>query len=701
MEDPRTTLGTTAPIILSGTGAMLIQVVCLRQLLVIFAGNELVIGIVLAFWLAAVAGGSLVGHRFRAAPAFAVVLMAAGIISQLTLLLIGSARALLDIGPGETVSLAATMGITALCLTPVCAAIGMIFPMAVSFSGSPTSKVYGLEAAGAFLGGLLFTSLLAGRVGPYMTAALASVLFLAACVMVLRRRRYLLLLLMPPLLYAATVRLDIYRAQQYGGLVSKTESRYGEIAVFRMGDQLNFFESGKFLFSYPDPQTDELRVHLPVSVHPLPESILLVGGSPAAAAVLAGYPAVRIDYVEMDPALINVSLDQLSPADRGTISSRGVRLISEDGRRFIKRARPVYDLIIMNLPDPSTAAVNRMYTVDFIREARSALRPGGILSIKIPTSSGYIGRRMRTVNGSIFRSLRAVFQAVAPSSEEYGYLFASDSPIDTDPATLAARFSGRGIASSHFRPFIFRDAFDPLKVEMVRSRLDSVNILNTDARPAAYLYSLMLWADVYGRFVNRFLGATTIQVMYGAGAAALTVCLFFAARRRAVYFSALTTGYTSMAFTVVVLLSYQAAFGHVYEMVGLLSAFFMAGMAAGSFAVGGDGRSLSLLRLAEGSAVVFFISSRLLFKTEVSYAAACALCGLVSGICFGAAGRCISGTGPAGRLYAADLAGSFAGALLSVLLFIPIAGVHNTVYSLAGIKSLSLLLLLTVKDETR
>lgn len=701
MDGSRLTLKTGSPILLSGIGSMLIQVLCLRQFLGIFAGNELVIGIVLALWLAAVAAGSLIGHRFRAASAFAVVLLAAGIISQLTLLLIGSARALLDIGPGETVSLAATMGITALCLTPVCAAIGMLFPMAVAFSRTAASKVYGLEAAGAFLGGLAFTSLLAGRVGPYPIAAMASALFIAAGAMVLSRKRYLLLLIIPLLLYAATVRLDIYLARQSGDLVSRTESRYGEITVFRLGDQLNFFESGKFLFSYPDAATDELSIHLPVSVHSRPESVLLVGGSPGALAVLAGYPGVQVDYVEMDPALIDVSLGRLSPADLRTVGNQRVRIISEDGRRFIKKATPVYDLIIMNLPDPSTAAVNRMYTVDFFLEARSALKPGGILCLKVSTSSGYIGRRMRIANGSIFRSLQAAFATVVPSSEEYGYLFASDNTVDIDPATLAARFSGRSVASSHFRPFIFRDAFDPLKVEMVRSRLDSVDTLNTDARPAAYLYSLMLWADVHGRFINRLLEASSGQVIWGFAAIALLVCLVFALRRRAVYFSALTTGYTSMTFTVAVLLSYQAAFGHVYEMVGLLSAFFMAGMATGSFASNGNGRSLSLLRLAEGSAAVCFISSPLLFKTNVSYAAACALCGLVSGICFGAAGRCISGTGPAGRLYAADLAGSFAGAILSVLLFIPIAGIHNTLYSLAGIKSLSLLLLLTVKDETR
>ena len=178
-----------------------------------------------------------------------------------------------------------------------------------------------------------------------------------------------------------------------------------------------------------------------------------------------------------------------------------------DGRKFIKSLRsPRYDLVLLNLPEPSTAVVNRFYTMEFFREVKTAMQQKGILCLSLPVSHGYIGRRMQFANGSLYGSLHAVFSHIETTSEEYGGLYASDEKISLDPDVLANRFASRNVSARYFYPLLFRDIFDPLQTAMVRNRLEQDFKLNTDKQPVAYLYNLMLWADVYGgRTLNTIL----------------------------------------------------------------------------------------------------------------------------------------------------------------------------------------------------
>ncbi|MBI5640302.1 MAG: hypothetical protein HZA17_07755, partial [Nitrospirae bacterium] len=162
----------TVPVfIVMGITSSLMQIVALRQLLSVFSGNELDIGITLSVWLISVGTGSYCGHRIRSRHAFETLFLVIALLSQPTILLIGLIRPLFSIGPGEAIPLAKVFISTLLCLSPICLLIGLQFPLAISFSGGKAARVYGLEAAGAFLGGTVFTLLLSGRVDTPTVAA--------------------------------------------------------------------------------------------------------------------------------------------------------------------------------------------------------------------------------------------------------------------------------------------------------------------------------------------------------------------------------------------------------------------------------------------------------------------------------------------------------------------------------------------------
>lgn len=494
------------PVITMGLSATLLQITALRQLLSVFSGNELVIGITLSAWLITVGTGSYTGWRLRHEKAFAVSFLAVAFLSQLTLIFINAIRPALFLGIGETVALRTTIISTILSLLPLCLVLGTQFPLAVSYMKGATAKVYGVEALAAFFGGVLFTFAISGRVNPFTLAAVISVINILTALYLLMKKVLIPLLLVPLIIHYGAFRSEIAPWKELG-LKKKIESKYGEIVVTETRGQSNLYLSGKVGFSYPDPQTEEVKAHLPISVHPSPQNLLLIGGSPAAIRESLKYGVAGIDFVELDPAMVSISLDLLNAEDREILKNGRIRIMTEDARRYVKSLKgPEYDLITLNLPEPSTASINRFYTSDFFREARAALKEGGILFLTMPTSSGYIGKRMRLANGSIYNSLKSVFRHVEVSSEEYGCIFASDKPLLTDPQTLEERFNGRMVETGYFKPYILKDAFSPLKVSLVRERLSTVEAANTDLKPLAYLYNLMLWSEVHGGgMLNRLL----------------------------------------------------------------------------------------------------------------------------------------------------------------------------------------------------
>jgi len=684
-----------------GFTSILVQIIALRQLLTVFSGNELDIGITLSVWLFMVGIGSFLGHRIRFKHAFGVSFLILALLIQLTVLFISLIHPLFGMVSGETVPVSTTLASTFLSLVLICFVIGAQFPLSVAYLNGDASKAYALEATGAFLGGVIFTFILSGRVDSHILALTMSAASALIAALLFGKKRLAGLLILPFILSWGIGYVIEYYADKELQPVQRIESRYGEIAVSGTPDQFNVYSSGRFEFSYPDRRSEEMLAHIPMSLHASPSRILLIGGSPAVAREILKYPVSGVDFVELDPKMIGISLGILSDIDKQRLRDKRLNIHALDARKFVGSSSRKYDLVVLNLPEPATANLNRFYTVEFFGEVKATLNPKGIFALTLPASHGYIGRRMQAASGTVYRSLKTVFANVALSSEEYGGMYASDAPLAFTADELDRRFSERNIITEHFHPFLFRDVFAPLQTTMVLARLEKVTAINSDRRPVAYLFNLMLWADMHGgTLLNRILG----MGMKGIVSFFLVVLLIaFAAfwkRKQAVYFGLFTTGYASIAFSLILLLAYQASYGYVYERIGLLVALLMAGAAAGAFRARCLKSGLTQLKLIELSAILLFLAAPLFFRFEFMYYVLTFLCGMVGGAQFALLSRYAEGPErgeSAGRLYALDLGGSVFGAFMTVLFFVPMLGIGNALFSLAILKGSSLILLFTLQ----
>jgi len=698
-------LRSSAPFVVMGFSSMLLQITVLRLLLSTFSGNELDIGITLSFWLLYAGVGSFAGRILKFRGAFIAAFVLIALLAMPTVISIKAIRPMLSLGPGETVSLFSTLLTTAIATFPICFVIGMQFPLAVSYSAysgtrSGAGKVFGLEAIGAFIAGILFTFVFVSRIDVMTLILLIALLNIMTAFFLSRKKSIILAFAIPLLIYIGF--RDSYAALSWKGLnlIRTTESRYGDIAVIKLRDQSSIYSNGRLMFSYPDIQDEELRAHIPMTLHPSPKQILVIGGSPGILREFLRYPVERVTFTESDPRIIDLSLNLLSQADKKAASDQRVQIVIEDGRKFLKESPgAVYDLIILNLPQPLTAGINRFYTIEFFREAQHALRERGIVAVNLHKSAGYIGRKMQNASGSVYRSLQSVFGHVGVTSQEYGGMFASDTALNSEPDLLENRFFQRDVRTEYFNRYIFREAFSDLNTGYVKTRLGEIKNVNTDLHPSAYLYNLMLWTETHGGKSLHYL--TRIKdwhiFIFSFVILGFISFLVFRKKERVLSFSVITSGFSGMSLTLAVILAYQSKYGYIFEMIGLLSATFMTGLWAGALAAKDLARPLKLLFLLESAAVLLAVTATLFFRYEALFYLLILFYGMLVGGQFSAATRSSDKPEAAGSLYAADLFGSCAGAIIPTLVLIPLLGIHKTLMLVALLKAFSAVMVLSLK----
>ncbi|MCJ7663229.1 MAG: hypothetical protein MUO24_03200, partial [Desulfobacterales bacterium] len=152
--------------ILMGMGALLAQIILLRELMKVFSGNELTTGIMLAAWLLWTALGSalmgMLADRIQGKSSFfASLQLVLTLILLASFLLVRYLRPLMGIPAGEIASLPQMIAGIFLLLIPLCLCSGFLFALGCSLLGEIAGKgprsvgvVYASEALGAGIGGI-------------------------------------------------------------------------------------------------------------------------------------------------------------------------------------------------------------------------------------------------------------------------------------------------------------------------------------------------------------------------------------------------------------------------------------------------------------------------------------------------------------------------------------------------------------------
>lgn len=342
---------------------------------------------------------------------------------------------------------------------------------------------------------------------------------------------------------------------------------------------------------------------------------------------------------------------------------------------FLNRSEARYDVVLVNLPDPSTAQINRYYSVEFLRQLKSHMNPGGVVSLGMLSSVDYYGEDARRLTSILVATLRDVFERTTIIPGTRNYFLASDSTLTLGVAHAIAR---RGIPTVYVNRYYVDDELLAGRSAEILSTVDPAAPLNRDFRPVAYYRQILFWLS------QSPVSPWAVLAVAGLG-------LGIAARKLTFLTAALFSGgLASAGAEVVLIIGFQVIYGYVYLATGVIITMFMAGLAAGASVgrrvrLSGNGRLFSVLQYVIGAACMAlpFILTALRSLASVASAVYIVFGGLTFavaffvGALFSIASRLQAGDAATvvASLYSADLIGAAVGALLTSVILVPLLGV--------------------------
>ncbi|MFH1753350.1 MAG: hypothetical protein ABH875_04125 [Candidatus Omnitrophota bacterium] len=737
-----------------GATSIAAQIVLLRELIIVFYGNEISVGILLAGWLLLSAAGSLISAKLiDKIKSHLTVFCACQLLLSAALpflvILVRHIRAIFGFLPGEIIPLGALAFMGPAILAPACVTLGFMFALScrVLPAQDPALKigrVYILESVGAAFGGLLTSLLLVKHFNSIEILTGLAALNMISCAILtsvprdekampyIKTLSYIFLIaITASIVFGGFKNIDKRSLETQWRplnlLVSKN-SIYGNVSVTKDGSQTSFFTNGLHAFTVPDQLSREESVHFIFSQHNDPKDLLLIGGGAGGLLrEIFKYDVENVDYVELDPLIIELSREFLSGPERHSLDDPRLNIVNTDGRFFIKNRSSLYDIIIISMPAPCTAQLNRFYTEEFFREARAVLRGGGVLSIGVTSSENYISPELGDFLSSIDRTLKNVFEDVAyvPGDTAYFMAAAKRGLITVDPGRISSTVSSRNIntgfmSSGYLLSKLSKDRLDYTHSALGRNRGVSAN---RDFRPISYYYDMILWSAHFRSWMPRFINPAIIWSAF------LAICIIVVAagwvlrkNDKGRFFSMLTaigtTGFSEITFELVVLLSFQIIYGFLYYKLGLILTSFMIGLFLGSAYITKRLKTIkdayaALLKIQVGVVIyplllpVIFLflaqaksSQASWLGSNLIFPSLPVIAGFIGGLQFPLGGRiCLANIpdpGKAGALaYAVDLIGACAGAVLVSAFLMPVLGIFQTCAAV-GLLNFSVLLVLFI-----
>ncbi|MBW7996510.1 MAG: tetratricopeptide repeat protein [Candidatus Glassbacteria bacterium] len=181
------------------------------------------------------------------------------------------------------------------------------------------------------------------------------------------------------------VRFSLHNAGKE--IIYVNETTEASVAVLRNIDgsrELNINGESTAYTGFDDIVIHKLLSHLPILFHEDPRSVLVVGfGFGSTLYTATRYDLERIECVELVPEEASTAAYFL-PENHGVLDSPDVKIVFNDGRNLILTSREEYDIISFNAIHPKLSPM--LYTHDFYKLCRRALKPDGTICAWLPTN---------------------------------------------------------------------------------------------------------------------------------------------------------------------------------------------------------------------------------------------------------------------------------------------------------------------------
>ncbi|QYF94148.1 polyamine aminopropyltransferase [Massilia sp. PAMC28688] len=231
-------------------------------------------------------------------------------------------------------------------------------------------------------------------------------------------------------------------------IVYATSTPYQRLVITRWKDDTRLYINGNLQFS----SRDEYRYHEAL-VHPALQSLpwarrvlIMGGGDGLALREVLRYPNVsHVTVVDLDPVMTGVfsTRPELVRLNGGAFADKRVTVVNADAAVWLKNTSEMFDVALIDFPDPSSFALGKLYSVPFYSVVKNHVAARGLVVVQ-STSPFFAPNAFWTIDAT----LREVgmrtwpYHVYVPSFGEWGFIMASPEHAFAPPASyrLPMRF---------------------------------------------------------------------------------------------------------------------------------------------------------------------------------------------------------------------------------------------------------------------
>ena len=661
-----------------GFTSLLTQVFLIREAGVWLKGNEFIIAVIVAAWLAWTATGSLLAHKFvKKNPrkyffGFWFAAVVAAVLELIALNLFWSFSG--DIS-GEIFDLIRAAG-AALALTALpCLFYGAAFGAALNFyerrgAYSAIKTLYLLETLGAVAAGIFVTVFI----------------------------------------YAAAY----FEINPFNKFSNKISEKFltGKIAVNKnlplenititeRGGEAAFYLGGRLVGSSRQKEFAEEVAGYSSLLAPKKKNALLIGFPYNGLAREMVEKGFFVTIPEQQKQLPEIIEKYLLPEDRNVLTGKNVKIVPTDARVFAANSTQKFDVIIQNVGIPEAYSVARLYSKEWFDDLSKILKTNGVFTVVLPGSAGYVPDDLARVISRVSAGLKSEFKFTALVPASSTLLLASNGiEIPMSPALWIKKMNGE--KNRWFNQALIEDNLNFYRVAQFTNacaRFGNLKI-QTDDLPVGYgdalLYSEARFYSVMKKVLAAVYNNPKRLMIISIFCISVWLFIFFVSRGEKMKLWMTMTIFALAGFVgeMTAMIRFTIACGNLFFAIGLLFAGFMLGLA---IAVAMNLRKNHRIPITEyrllfkyfmsmisfqsiALAIVVFISA--VIKIPNNYFIAIVitfllnfLCGYFVGSGFAILSERAEKLSESGIIiYAADLIGAMIGAVLFSIIIPPVLG---------------------------
>lgn len=263
------------------------------------------------------------------------------------------------------------------------------------------ANVLSFDYIGALIGSIAFPIILLPKFGLIKTALLVGCLnILVAWIIYLQYRRQLrhkVLFCVTLLLITSSLIYGLGMSQQAEQLLEQklysdriiftAQSPYQKIVLTEGKNDFRLYINGNLQFSsYDEYRYHEALVHPAMLFSGRHDHVLVLGGGDGLAMrELLRYEDVeRYTLVDLDPMITQLATENehFRKLNQNSLQDSRVHVINMDAYQYMQESEEMYNVIIVDLPDPNDESLNKLYTSQFYNLLQKHLTADGVVVVQ-------------------------------------------------------------------------------------------------------------------------------------------------------------------------------------------------------------------------------------------------------------------------------------------------------------------------------